>query len=343
MERKYWADFIRFFSIILVVITHCHEKSGVNDVATSSIFYTVDRLGVPLFLMISGGFVLPKLANIDPLSFYKKRIPQFIVLLVFYAILTNFIVQFIASGDVLLSITNSITKFNGIYPSSYGGASQLWYLYTITQLYLIAPFLAAMLKALSNKSIILFLIICIFFNYFVITIKIFEPSADLASITRMGKDFTGAFLVYFILGYLIVDRGFLEIKSNVGLCIQLLILIIVSSFPVTYDIFTGKVNNYLHWYSTSVFILIASVPLFNILKYTTINLKSKFIINDIAKCSFGIFLLHYAVLYIVKYYVDMLGLSPLMNVFAYFIPTFLATYLIVKVMEKSKITKYFAF
>lgn len=343
MERKYWADFIRFFSIILVVITHCHEKSGVTDVTTSSLFYTIDRLGVPLFLMLSGGFVLPKLVNIEPFSFYKKRIPQFIVLLAFYAITTNLIIQFLVSKDVVQAIITSVTKFNGVFPSSYGGASQLWYLYTIIQLYLIAPFLAVMLKGLSTRNIIIFLLICVFFNYFVITIKIFNPASDLAAIVRMGKDFTGPFLVYFVLGYLIIDRGVLEIKGKTGLSIQALILLVISSIAVVNDVSMGKVNNYIHWYSTSIFILIGAVPLFNILKYVTLNHKGNYFISDIARCSFGIFLVHYGVLYIVKHYVDMYELSPLANVFAYFIPTIVFTYIVVKLMGMSKVTRYFAF
>ena len=84
-QSIYWLDITRTLAILLVVFTHIHEELGVNSLIVKSLFYNIDRLGVPLFFMLSGSLILPKLVNGNIVDFYKKRIPQFIFLLFIYS------------------------------------------------------------------------------------------------------------------------------------------------------------------------------------------------------------------------------------------------------------------
>lgn len=60
-QRIYYLDAIRAIAIILVVFTHAHEVAKVGGIG-KIMFYSIDRIGVPLFFMISGGLILPRLA-----------------------------------------------------------------------------------------------------------------------------------------------------------------------------------------------------------------------------------------------------------------------------------------
>lgn len=64
-NRILWMDLARFFAIILVVFTHAQEQANNNDltVGSLSIFYSIHRIGVPLFFLLTGSLVLTKLAQ----------------------------------------------------------------------------------------------------------------------------------------------------------------------------------------------------------------------------------------------------------------------------------------
>lgn len=74
-NRNFYLDGARTIAILLVVFTHVHEQIGVKNDIIKSIFYSVDRMGVPIFFMLSGGLVLPKLVGkVDYLKFYTKEL-----------------------------------------------------------------------------------------------------------------------------------------------------------------------------------------------------------------------------------------------------------------------------
>lgn len=146
MGRIFWLDASRAIAIALVVFTHSHEQAGIHSELLRSIFYSIDRLGVPIFFMISGGLVLPRAAKSSILSFYRKRMPQFIILIFLWSVVTNTVNIYASGSGFIDSLFSAIVNHNGIYPGNFGAAAQLWFMYSITQLYLIAPFLGRLLK-----------------------------------------------------------------------------------------------------------------------------------------------------------------------------------------------------
>ncbi len=153
MKRVFWLDLARALAIALVVFTHAHERAGIGNDLLKSVFYSVDRLGVPLFFMISGGLVLPKIVDMDILAFYKRRVPQFLVLLFVWTVVTNLVKHWAEGKDLTQALLLSLTRTNGIFPADTGGATQMWFMYAIITLYLVAPFLARLLARLSKAEI----------------------------------------------------------------------------------------------------------------------------------------------------------------------------------------------
>nr|WP_255421009.1 acyltransferase [Pantoea sp. RIT 413] len=294
---------------------------------------------MPLFFMISGGLILPKIANCNIMDFYKRRVPQFIIFLVFWSVLTNSLKLSLDGEGLVKSIITAAIKYNGIYPGSYGSASQLWFLYSITQLYLIAPFLARMLERLTNNGITLFIIFCFLFNQFKNTAAAIR--GDWSSLQRMGSDFTVPYLIFFVIGYLIIERNVLYKKTALHLFYYLCTAFIPVLVLVAFDYYSGKVSNGLHWYSWSVFILISSIGLLLAMRWIFESKKSNKIISIISHCSFGIYLSHYIFIYISIYLVNFYEcrLGSIQLTLAYFSLSFLMGLFLTFIFMKFRYTK----
>ena len=95
-ERIFYYDFLRAFAIIAVIICHVDFYFGPIAFPTEEIlrmtFHDIGRIGVPIFLMISGALLLnrdyPSLGD-----FLKRRFARIIYPFIFWMILitlTNF-------------------------------------------------------------------------------------------------------------------------------------------------------------------------------------------------------------------------------------------------------------
>ncbi len=65
-------DIARALAIFLVLVTHATEQAGYPELWYRSIAYNIDRLGVPLFLMLSGALVLKKCEQLSVGQYYRK-------------------------------------------------------------------------------------------------------------------------------------------------------------------------------------------------------------------------------------------------------------------------------
>lgn len=300
MVRQSWIENARAIAIFLVVFIHCHERTNGAGLLSESIFYTLDRLGVPIFFMISGGLILPKLKDRGILNFYKKRIPQFVISLIVFCVITNSVMMICSGKGVYESFVLSITEYNGVLNShdrlgQYSGARQMWFLYSIIGLYMVSPFLSAMVSNLSTGKIILFTVLCILLNQLPANLKLM--GFDIQFLKRLGTEMTGPYIAYFISGYLIISREIFDSFSlKIINLISLLLVFIPSAVLIYWDLYVGKIVWHLHWYSMSVPIFISSIGAILLIKN---NLYSHNVcMSFIGRISFGIFLVHYAVIYV---------------------------------------------
>jgi len=299
VKRIAWLDVARALAVIFVVFTHAHEQAGVQSILLKSIYYSVDRIGVPIFLMISGGLILPKLQqNGDILSFYKKRIPQFIAVIIVYSLLTSMPRLYALGGLDSKSVITIIIENNGIYPFK-SAIPHLWYMYFIIALYLISPFLSKMVSLCTDKQIYLFITICILLNQFPATMAAFGYKIEF--LQAMGNNFTGAFLVYYLLGYMIIHKGGLSSLSISSVIGYSGLTIIPIGLLAWYEVLNNKLIGTMHWYSGSLSILISSVGLLMLIKVLFSRTEnSSWVVNRLSLYSFGIYLSHYAFIYLTK-------------------------------------------
>ena len=88
-ERIFYYDFLRAFAIIAVIICHVDHffgpLVGTTQIVAQMTFHDIGRIGVPIFLMISGALILNR-PYPDLTEFLKKRFTRIIYPFIFWII-----------------------------------------------------------------------------------------------------------------------------------------------------------------------------------------------------------------------------------------------------------------
>ena len=144
-ERIIFIDVMRSFAILLVVLCHATElyysSSYYNFLPTSqvsffiqSFFYVISRLGVPLFLMITGVLMLNK-EEINIKSFYKDHLLSLFIITELWLIINNFF--YCAINQTEIDIVNILYQMLFLEPLR---MNQMWYMSLILGIYIFIPY-----------------------------------------------------------------------------------------------------------------------------------------------------------------------------------------------------------
>lgn len=148
-----WADNARIISIFAVVFGHSITISVLlntnNDPQVlfwGSLFHSFTRWSIPVFVMISGYFLLEDRPNESYSLFYYKRARKLLIPTIFWVLFY--------SG--VLVYTGEIKTINDFFLNILSGKPyyHLWFLYMIIPLYLITPFLRKLVNNLSKTELI---------------------------------------------------------------------------------------------------------------------------------------------------------------------------------------------
>ncbi|EFJ5916869.1 TPA: acyltransferase [Escherichia coli] len=294
MDRIGYIDIIKTIAIFLVLITHAHELAYIESISIKSILYSFDRIGVPLFLMVSGILIIDKAKDKGLRVFKDKRLYQFIAIFIIYCILTNAVYYHFAKGHDWVSSLMIAAKYNNLI--NYGRnehAVHLWYMYLFITIYVLSPFIGKMTSSCSDKELLAFIIICLALN---------QASKSYDTLMQQGtllntlfKDFTGGCLVFFIFGYWYVRANKKETKHIINMTIATFIFIAVITCKSLYEIKSRKLIWDLNWYTSSITIALSGMAFFVILFELTKNSHPRKEITLISSLSFGVYLTHYII------------------------------------------------
>ena len=171
-SRKTYLDAIRILACFCVIYNHVMGRAVIEDGPASfcALFaYFFSKTAVPLFFMITGALLLPRIDT------YKKSFQRFlriaIALVLFY---TLSYAAYCLRGGVPFSAG---TLARTIYRDRLGVAYSYWYLYRYLSILVMLPILQRMTARLTQRDIRYFLLIAVGVCGMLYSAQLFAPDA----------------------------------------------------------------------------------------------------------------------------------------------------------------------
>lgn len=302
MKRNYSIDTLRTLAASLVIILHVTAaavnkgmESHTYDTAfwIANIFNSFSRICVPLFVLISGRFLLGKPETFK--EFYQKRSTRILWPLVTWSVVY---VLYLIVGNYVL---NGTVEIGSILWDTITGRPfyHLWYLFMLTGLYFITPVINYCLPHVSKKNLWF-----VALGFIILSILLYSYD----KITG-NKQF---FMIWFIqyLGYFLM--GFLmKEKLNISSLLLLGIYIVSSVSIAILTYFTAKNFNSLYFYAyPTPFVILGSISIY--LLFSQLSLSQN-VLSKIAPLTLGIYVIHAGILDITNKLLMILGITALDN------------------------------
>ena len=162
MERNYSLDLTRIAAVLAVVMIHVSSafvssyEINTLEFQTANVLDSISRLGVPLFVMISGSLFLDEKRKISTRNLYFKNIKGILFLLYLwsflYTCIYNVVLPLLQNEDVVLKelIKDFIL-----------GNYHMWYMFMIAGLYAVTPFLRLFVKKKNSRLVLLFIVLSV--------------------------------------------------------------------------------------------------------------------------------------------------------------------------------------
>ena len=292
-KRIFYLDVLRVIACLAVLMIHTSAKylsynPNSYDFWIGNIFDSLSRIGVPLFIMISGSLMLDEKYNCTKEKL-KTHIFKMIIFFISWSLIYSFAHQIINISKNSTSISYNIIQV-------LKGHTHLWFVYLIVGLYLIVPILRLWVKKVNKKIVQYFIILSIILTLIIPQIieigsyynETFEIFKDIYNNSLCIK-YTGGYTIYFILGWYINNY---EIQNSKLLYILGIIGFIITLFG-TYllTVSTGKAIQMYDNLSINIFLQSTSIFLLIKTKLKDCN-KNNLFITKIANNTLGIYALH---------------------------------------------------
>ncbi len=299
-NRVIYVDLLRITAAFSVVLLHVaagnwgNAALGAYEWKVFNFYDSLVRFGVPIFVMVSGMFLLNPDKHVSCKDIYSKYIMRIITVFIswsfLYALYENM------SGYNVFDIQLFIKSF--VF-----GHYHLWYLYMLVGLYIITPFLKKIAE--DKKATEYFLLLSLIFTFILpITIKLFNLKDLDLFIKKFDLNFIVGYVGYYIGGYYISNHEFNKNKRNIIYIAGVSGLVCTYIFTDILSMHTGKADSTFYSYFAPN-VMIVSVALFIFFKYEISRIKfsptAVKIINILSGCSFRIYLIHdFFIMFITK-------------------------------------------
>ena len=347
MEKKRIQSFdiARTFAIICVVLCHSVEEAysniqGINLSQVSQIFriifFTIGRLGVPIFLFLTGALTLKKQIENDEdvLEFYKKNLIPLFITIEIWNVIYNIFNYFLYKNFSIKVMIKNILFIEQV------DMANMWYMPMILGMYIAIPFLAKILKVFSIKVIKIPMLIVSFVSLLlpslncVLNILGLKNYSIIIDMSFLG----GIYGLYIVLGYYL-SKGLMEKVNN-----KLLILFSIISFIITCIVqYWAYSNNYYYnvWYNF-IFLFMSTLCLFELFRRIKNSDKENCFVKItqyISRISLGIFFMHEIILKILVKCIEIFELKNPIETIILFILTSILSTMFIKITSKIKIIK----
>ncbi|CAG1064913.1 O-acetyltransferase WecH [uncultured bacterium] len=348
--RLIWADLLKIIAVYAVILIHSaapyvtgYETHGLRQWWAGNFYDSLSRWCIPVFIMLSGFFLIGKYRDDSMGSFFLRRFTRvfvpFIVWSFFY-----FLWRIYANGEELR--LSSFIPMLFMEPVYY----HLWYMYLLMGLYLVAPFMGLYMKNARRLH-----------GWYYLALWFAAASAlpfveAWFNVTTYISSGTGnsifKFIGYFALGWMLRDY---ELKTSRKV---LFLMLFAAGLSITAygTYFTSIIRNggrfsgiFYEYFSFSVFMMAISI----FLMVKSMNLSflqgnpgyAARALSFIAACVPGVYLVHAAFIAVAKRGMLGLELTPGMTdpfigipVFSFFV--FIASLLTVAIIRSLPAVRY---
>lgn len=294
-QREIELDLLRIIAMFYVICMHINAR-----ITNGQAVFSIEWIGmkawymtwcVPAFVMISGRFFLDPNKKITIKKIYIKYIKR--LLIAFVASTCVYEIYFAFSGKVELNIKGHIVQ-------AMSGASHLWYLFMIAGLYMITP----MLRKMSEDKKICEYFIGLFLVFQTLSLCgeyiPFIGSVIVKDLDKMHLNFVLGYSAYYLFGYYAkrfqLNRCMEKVIYFIGI-----LSFLVSFFGNAYFECQGILEpEFMTKYlMPTVFLYSAAVYVFFVKRMSTYHFsqKARNIIETLSKYSFGIYLIHYLIVW----------------------------------------------
>ena len=276
---------LRAVACLLVILTHSAMPSVNANLGIYMVLFSI--IGSPsseLFVLISSSLLAP--TKLDMLSFYKKRFSKLIGPFFTWSVIVLALKYFqhsISGMEMIQSILLfPFVPVTGIY----------WFVYAICGLYLIIPLISPWLAACSKKE--LQVIICLwaitlvlpYFNKICNT-NFYDITGDYYFILS----YVGGFLGYLFLG-VYLKRYPVIIPNKLKALLIIALLVSVGSIPILFSYLKDRSLLVIAEDNLSIGSAFYVIGIFIFFQNFKLSKHIEFVFNEIAKYSFGIYLMH---------------------------------------------------
>ena len=337
INRIEGLDLLRVLAILCVVFIHTmpseiQDIGYFNSLSTSSkIFYfscfAVGRLGVPLFMLLSGYLLLSRdYDHKQTKKFYKKNFLSLLLTWEIWIFIYNLVLAWFRDSTFHMSIVvKNMFFIEAMSPNVF----HAWYMEMILGIYLFIPFISRVLKTMSDREIAAFLAISFAYFFVVPTLNQFktihwECSLDLS--------FSGGVYGFYLIAGCLLKRYEEQLRNALGSLaasagfVTIVALILLQIPANTND------HLYLLWYDFCL-LPIASMLIFIYFRDVKV-VKLRDLVTNISTCSFGIYLFHILYLALFWRYETFDLFSDKLRIFLLFISSFMLSLISVIILKK---------
>lgn len=300
-ERILFVEIGRLSSIFFVVLLHACLGSYYLFVAQHDLnwyitlaYYTLSRISVPTFVMISGittiwlKYECDKVVGINDAL---KRIKKIIIPIVFWSLFYLYLLNQFSLGNVLRIIWSP------------QGLVHLWFLYMLIGLYLLSPIVSQLFKKDNSRIIRYFLIVWFVFSSVNVYFSSFFNS-NLGDWFGLFTNYQSGFLGYYILGAYMMWRPALSLRHSlllifVGFALSYMLVLWDNHGAVTFN------NRYLNFLSPNVAIM--SFGFVSLLRNLNVSDLLSSYVCYVSPLAIGVYLTHEMILKFFREYFGFVG------------------------------------
>ncbi len=341
--RVAYADLLRALATIAVIVIHIsggwlgQTAVGSSQWTALCVYDALARWCVPMFIMLSGAFLLdPKKSVRLRDIFFKYILRVLIALLVwgtFYALLDYGHSHLTFTWPGIQSALRHVLWAETHY--------HLWFLYMMIGLYLVTPILRALIRGASRGTLHWFFLLVFVFCSLLPTLKELFPAQmalPMAWARQLDVHLVLGYVGFYVAGYYLKHYTLSRLAEFILYLLGILGAVITVWGNHALSVHHGAFNGVLFVYSSPnvVFMTVALFVLFRYVLAVSEERSRRQRVSGVAKVSFGIYLVHDFFIMLLRFFdISTLSFSPILSVpvlsAGVFVCSFVVAWLISKI------------